>query len=95
MGYRKGHSTMTFIQSKKAFRFYDKEHELHTPAQYVGELPDWAANTRLFSLAVKGGDITYVGAPPVAVAVEAPVTGDSRTDTNADAGGKNKTGGKA
>jgi hypothetical protein len=52
---------MTFINSKKAFRFYNGTLEKKIPAQYVGEVPDWVTETRLFKLAVSDSSITYVG----------------------------------
>ncbi len=54
----------TFIQSSKSFHFSSPnkgEPEFKVPFGYVGEVPEWVTKTPLFALAVKGGDITYVG----------------------------------
>lgn len=54
----------TFIQSSKSFHFQNPnvgEPEFQVPFGFVGEVPDWVTKHPLFGLAVKGGDITYVG----------------------------------
>lgn len=54
---------MAFIQSKKAFRFTAGEEEYEVPAEFVGTVPDWVPKTRLYELAVKGGDIVPADEP--------------------------------
>lgn len=66
-----------FIQSNKTFHFQDDHNDLVIPALFVGKLPEWATHTLLFDLAVKGSNITLVGAPAKSILT------DSKQDTKA------------
>lgn len=48
-----------FIQSRKALKFKGPGGEVFTvPARFVGEVPEWVTETRLFHWAAKDGSIT-------------------------------------
>lgn len=79
-----------FIQSKKSFHFKDGQNDATIPAQFVGKLPEWATKTILFDLAVKGGDITYVGEPPKATPDSKEPDKVQNPDSKADAKGAAK-----
>lgn len=76
----------TFIQSSKSFHFPSPnkgEPEFKVPFGFVGKVPDWVPKTKLFDLAVKGGDITFIGQNTDAGKVPAP---DTKVVAKTDAG---------
>lgn len=75
---------MTFIQSKQAYHFKCAGESLEIPAHFVGSVPDWVLQTKLFNLAVADKSITYVGHPPqVGVAEAAPAASEAAKAENA------------
>jgi hypothetical protein len=58
-----------FIQSKKAYKCKYGAQITDIRAGDVIPVPDEIINSKMFQWAVKSGNITYVGAPPVSVTV--------------------------
>lgn len=76
----------TFIQSSKSFHFPSPnkgEPEFKVPFGFVGEVPAWVPKTKLFDLAVKSKDITFIGQNADAGKAPAP---DAKVIAKTDAG---------